>query len=43
MDLKTLKLNCLTLGELYNEPISKKLVIYYFTCHLLFTLMSFQT
>ncbi len=23
MDSKTLKLNCLTLGELYNEPISK--------------------
>jgi len=24
MHLKTVKLNCLTLGELQNEPISKK-------------------
>jgi len=24
MDSKTVKLNCLTLGELQNEPISKK-------------------
>jgi len=30
MDSKTVKLNCLTLGELLNEPISKKKVEYPF-------------
>jgi len=30
MDSKTVKLNCLTLGELQNEPISKKKVEYPF-------------